>query len=98
MAAEIATVDDIRSIVREEVRAALRDLAPATAELLTSEQVAAELGVTAQTVQRWTRRQRLDFTERRGNEYRYSRKDVERFRSGDQDGLLKNALASLVKR
>lgn len=52
MAAEIATVDDVRAIVREEVRAALRDLAPANPKPASMAEAARELKISERTLRR----------------------------------------------
>lgn len=52
MSAEIATVEDVRSIVREEVRAALRELVPVSQPPLSKAQAAKFLGVSVKTITR----------------------------------------------
>jgi hypothetical protein len=51
MAAQIPTAEDIRAIVREEIRDALRNAGP---DVLSTEQADALAGVTAKTVRFWT--------------------------------------------
>ena len=79
MAAQIPTADDIRAIVREELRAAL---APAGSDVLSTEQAAAVADVTPKTVRTWVETRGLRAT-RRGRLLAIRRADLEEFLAGD---------------
>ena len=79
MAATIPTADDIRAIVREEVRAALKAAGP---EVLSTEQAAELAGVTAKTVRTWIEEGKLA-AGHRGRLRAVRREDLMRFLAGE---------------
>jgi excisionase family DNA binding protein len=79
VAATLPTAEEIRAIIREELRAALRD-GPAF-DVLTTEQAAELAGVTAKTVREWVAAG-LPAT-RRGRRISLLRSDVEAWQRGE---------------
>jgi excisionase family DNA binding protein len=79
MAAQIPTADDIRAIVREELRAAL---VPASSDVLSSEQAASVAGVTPKTIRTWVETKGLT-AKRRGRLLAIRRADLQAFLAGE---------------
>lgn len=75
MAAQLPTADEIRAIVREELRSALAE-APAGPAILTVEQAAALVGVSEKTLCSWIKRGRLRAS-RPGRRYQIARSDLQ---------------------
>lgn len=80
MAAQIPTADDIRAIVREELRAALK---PSNGDVLSTDQAAEVAGVTPKTVRAWVETKGLPAT-KRGRLLAIRRGDLETFLAGDR--------------
>jgi excisionase family DNA binding protein len=80
MPIDIPTADDIRAIVREELRQALAELQPANERPLTSEDAASALGIAPKTLRAWAAEGRIQGT-KQGRSWRFTRAQVEAARS-----------------
>lgn len=73
----VATADQLRQIIREEVRAAFAEASPPdVADVLDTEGVARMLGVNPQTIPRLVKTKGLPSLRRIGTHYRFRRADV----------------------
>lgn len=94
MAAQIPTADEIRTIVREELRAALTDL-PTGPAILTVEQAAALAGVSEKTLCSWIKRGRLKAS-KPGRRYQITRSDLDACLAAGTPRLVDEIAASLT--
>lgn len=72
MTVVVLEVEQLRQVVAEAVRDAMRETARPSSELLTTEQAAAERGVAPKTIRRWIRTGELR-AERHGKRWRIRR-------------------------
>ncbi|MGB8931135.1 MAG: helix-turn-helix domain-containing protein [Anaeromyxobacteraceae bacterium] len=82
MPVQIPTLDEIRAVVREEIRAALSAVTPAADLPLDSRRAAQLAGVSPKTIRNWVAKGRLRAT-RRGRSLRIERSDLARAMAGD---------------
>lgn len=94
VAAQIPTADEIRTIVREELRAALADL-PTGPAILTVEQAAGLAGVSEKTLCSWIKRGRLKAS-RPGRRYQITRSDLDACMTAGTPRLVGQIVASLT--
>lgn len=70
------TVDELRALVRDAVRAELGERTETTAEIMTREQVAELLNVDVRTITNYVKKRGLPATKLGGNEWRFRRTEV----------------------
>ena len=79
--------EELKRIVREAVREELGSASSVQTPTLNTEQAAEVLEVTSQTIERWARLGKLH-GERRGRQWRFTRADLDAYRTGGPVGLL----------
>lgn len=96
MAVAVIETAELEVLIERVVRKVVGER-PRPAELYTSEQVAAEIGVTRVTIERAAREGRIKST-RRGRSYRFAREDIDTYRRGPRrmTALAREAAAKLL--